>query len=113
MLTVFIPTAGLGSRLKSKTKNQNKSLITLNNKAIISHIIEKFNPKKTEFIIALGHKADYVKQYLIVAHPSLKLRFMLSNSSIIFKSYFLYLNFEFFNQFNCFPMRLGEKSLKL
>ena len=76
MLTVFIPTAGLGSRLKSKSKNQNKSLITLNNKAIISHIIEKFNPKKTEFIIALGHKADYVKQYLIVAHPSLKLKFI-------------------------------------
>ena len=39
---VCIPTAGTGSRLHKLTANQNKSLITVANKPVISHIIEKF-----------------------------------------------------------------------
>lgn len=65
---VFIPTAGIGSRLEELTKNLNKSLIGVVNKPIISHIIEKF-PKKCEFVIALGHKGELVKNYLELAYP--------------------------------------------
>lgn len=76
MLTVFIPTAGLGTRLELLTKNNNKSLITINKKPVISHIIENFDLKRTKFIIALGYKADFVKQYLEVTYPLLKLKFI-------------------------------------
>ena len=72
---VLIPTAGIGSRLQKETKNINKSLVLINNKPIISHIIEKF-PLKTEIVIALGYEAEQVKQYLKLAHPKNKFKFV-------------------------------------
>ena len=71
---VFIPTAGIGSRLFKKTKFINKSLIDIDNKPVISHIINKF-PKDVEFVIALGHKGNLVKEYLSLAYPNHKFFF--------------------------------------
>ena len=65
---VFIPTAGLGSRLKELTTTLNKSLVSINNKPVISHIIESF-PVTVEYVIALGYKGNLVKEYLNLAHP--------------------------------------------
>jgi len=65
---VCIPCAGIGSRLNDLTKYLNKSLVTLSNKPIISHIIEKFS-SDTEFVIALGYKGDLVKDFLELAYP--------------------------------------------
>lgn len=72
---VFIPTAGTGSRLKNETKHINKSLVLVDNKPLISHIINKFSIK-TNFVIALGYKGDLVKQYLKIAHPENKFKFV-------------------------------------
>ena len=74
-MKVFIPTAGIGSRLGSYTENLNKSLITVNNKPAISHIIELF-PKKTHFIIALGFDGKKVKDFLKLAYPELIFTFV-------------------------------------
>ena len=60
---VFIPTAGIGSRLGSLTSSINKSLVSVNNRPIISHIIEKF-PNNCNFVIALGYKGNLVKELL-------------------------------------------------
>ena len=87
MLTVFIPTAGLGTRLELLTKNNNKSLITINKKPVISHIIENFDLKRTKFIIALGYKADFVKQYLEVTYPLLKFMHILMQGLYIDLTY--------------------------
>ncbi len=65
---VCIPTAGTGSRLHNLTSNQNKSLITVANKPVISHIIEKF-PLHTHFVIILGFKGNLVKEFLEIAYP--------------------------------------------
>ena len=62
MNTVFIPTAGIGSRLGELTKHQNKSLVNYKQKPVISHILDKFDHKTTSFVIALGHKGNFVKQ---------------------------------------------------
>ena len=64
---VLISTVGTGSRLKKYTKYFNKSLITINNKPVISHIIDTFDIK-TNFVIALGYKSKQVKDYLKIAH---------------------------------------------
>ena len=72
---VFIAAAGLGSRLGDLTKNINKAMLPINNKAIISHVIEKF-PKDYEFIIALGYKGKELKQYCELAHPDHKFTFV-------------------------------------
>lgn len=65
---VIIPSAGLGSRLKTLSRHVNKSLVTVGYKPVISHIIEKF-PLDTEFIVPVGHKKETVKDYLRFAHP--------------------------------------------
>ena len=71
---VCIPTAGTGSRLYDLTSNQNKSLITVANKPVISHIIEKFSTE-TYFVIILGFKGNLVKEFLEIAYPKRKFIF--------------------------------------
>jgi hypothetical protein len=65
---VCIPTAGIGSRLGNLTKFINKSLVSIANRPIISHIIEQF-PDDTEFVIALGYKGDLLKEFIELAYP--------------------------------------------
>ena len=72
---VLIPSAGIGSRLGSLTKNINKALIQIDGKAVISHIINLY-PENYEFIICLGHKGDLLRQYLEISHPKTKFKFV-------------------------------------
>lgn len=72
---VFIPTAGTGSRLHGFTRYLNKSLVSVGNKPAISHLLNKF-PEESEFVIALGHKGELVRDYLSIAHPNLKFTFI-------------------------------------
>lgn len=65
---VLIPTAGTGSRLGELTRYINKSLVGLDNRPVICHIIEQF-PDDAEFVIALGHKGDLVRDFLQMAYP--------------------------------------------
>jgi choline kinase/thiamine kinase-like enzyme/mannose-6-phosphate isomerase-like protein (cupin superfamily) len=65
---VLVLSAGLGSRLGNLTKNVNKAMLPINNKAIISYIIDKFS-KEYEFIVALGYKGEELKQYCQLAYP--------------------------------------------
>ena len=74
-MKVCITTAGIGSRLEEKTKNLNKSLISVNYKPVLSNIIDRF-PKNTNFVIALGYKKDPIKQFLKQAYPYLKFQFV-------------------------------------
>ena len=67
-LRVCIPTAGTGSRLGPLTQFLNKSLVSLANRPILSHLIEQF-PDDTEFVIALGHKGWLVREFLELAYP--------------------------------------------
>jgi len=72
---VLIIAAGLGTRLKDLTKNISKAMLPIANKAIISHIIEKF-PAEYEFVVALGYKGDILKEYCQLAHPNHKFIFV-------------------------------------
>ena len=72
---VLILSAGIGSRLGELTKNINKAMLPINNKAIISHIIEKF-PKEYEFIVTLGYKGEELKEYCELTHPNHKFQFV-------------------------------------
>lgn len=72
--TVVIPTAGTSSRLGNLTKYLNKSLTSIQNKPVLSRIIEMF-PENTDFVIALGYKGELVKQFLECAYPEKKFNF--------------------------------------
>jgi len=78
-LRVFIPTVGTGSRLGLLTKNLNKSLVTIGNKPVISHIIDIY-PPSTEFVIALGFDGKKVKDFLNICYPKKKFYFIKINN---------------------------------
>ena len=65
---VVIPTAGIGSRLRGLTRYINKSLVSIANRPVLSHLIEQF-PLECDFVIALGYKGNLVKEYLELAYP--------------------------------------------
>jgi len=64
---VCILSAGKGIRLGSLTKTLNKSLLPIDEKAVISHIIEKFS-SEVEIVVAVGHQGEKVREYLSHAH---------------------------------------------
>lgn len=60
---LFIPSAGVGSRLGSHTKLMNKALITIGDLPAIANIIKRF-PKDIKVVVALGYCADHLRQTL-------------------------------------------------
>jgi len=72
---VLIASAGLGNRLKGMTKNINKALVSVAHKPAISYIIEKF-PENIELVVAVGYKANSVKDYISLAFPNRKVTFV-------------------------------------
>ena len=71
---VCILTAGLGKRMGLYTEKVNKALLPLDDRGIISHIIERF-PKDTEFVVGVGYLQEQVRQYLSIAHPDRNITF--------------------------------------
>ncbi|MCD7780880.1 MAG: hypothetical protein LUH05_09450, partial [Candidatus Gastranaerophilales bacterium] len=71
---VVILTAGTGSRLDNLTQYINKSLVSIENKPVISRITDMF-PRDTEFVIALGYKGNLVKEFLTLCYPERKFDF--------------------------------------
>ncbi|MHA2052136.1 MAG: hypothetical protein ACW99F_00940 [Candidatus Hodarchaeales archaeon] len=69
-----ILSAGKGTRNRS-IKGLHKSLLPLNNKAVISHIIESVN-QEVEIVIAIGYKGKQVKNYIQNVFPERKITFV-------------------------------------
>jgi choline kinase/mannose-6-phosphate isomerase-like protein (cupin superfamily) len=67
--------AGIGSRLENLSTHINKGLLPLDNKAVITHIIDK-TPKEYEIVIALGYKGNMVREYCEAAHPNVNFTFV-------------------------------------
>lgn len=67
MTTFCILAAGRGTRTNDIT-SLHKCLLNINNKAVISHIIEKA-PLDSEIVIAIGHQKEIIKEYCQAAHP--------------------------------------------
>ena len=72
---LFISTAGIGSRVAGLGIVANKSLLPINYEAIITKILDKFD-NDIEVVVAVGHNADLVKNFLKLAHPEKKFRFI-------------------------------------
>ena len=72
---VFLPCAGTGARLGEFTDNVNKALLSVGNKPVISHIVEKFD-EDIEIVVALGYKGNYIRQFLTLAYPNRNFTFV-------------------------------------
>ena len=67
--------AGRGSRLKHFSEHINKCLLPINNKAVISNIIDKV-PNDYDIIIAVGYKSGLIKEYCSAAYPNRNIIFV-------------------------------------
>lgn len=76
MKTVVLLTAGTGSRMGKYADVTNKTLLPIEGKAIISHIIEQFDSTNTRFIIAVGYKQQLVIDYVSLAHRDLNVTYV-------------------------------------
>jgi len=74
-MKICILTAGKGTRMGKYGEKINKSLLPVRNKAIITHILDSFSPND-EFVIAIGCYGQQVKDYLKIAHPDRKIKFV-------------------------------------
>ncbi len=65
-MKVVILSGGIGYRLKEETEFKPKPMIFVGNKPILWHIMKIFSHfGYNEFIIALGYKGDYIKDYFL------------------------------------------------
>jgi choline kinase/mannose-6-phosphate isomerase-like protein (cupin superfamily)/thiamine kinase-like enzyme len=72
---ICILTAGKGTRMGQYGKHVNKSLLPIDNVAMISHAIEKTD-SNYEIVVALGYKSNQVREYCEAAHPDRKFIFV-------------------------------------
>ena len=72
---ICLPTAGTGSRLNKITKHINKSLVDVDNKPIISYLLENF-PKDSRYVVSLGYKGNLVREYLELVYPNYYFEFV-------------------------------------
>lgn len=72
---VLITTSGTGQRLGEITRYTNKALVPLGERPVISRIIEGY-PADTEFVITLGYFGSVLKDFLTLAYPKHKFKFI-------------------------------------
>jgi mannose-6-phosphate isomerase-like protein (cupin superfamily) len=60
--------AGKGTRMEHLTEHTHKGLLPVEDKAVISHIIEK-TPFEYDIVVALGHLGELVKEYCEMCYP--------------------------------------------
>lgn len=65
-MKVIILCGGIGYRLKEETEFKPKPMVFIGNKPILWHIMKIYSHfGYNEFIIALGYKGDYIKDYFL------------------------------------------------
>ncbi len=65
-MKVVILCGGIGYRLKEETEFKPKPMVFIGNKPILWHIMKMYSHfGYNEFIIALGYKGDYIKDYFL------------------------------------------------
>lgn len=65
-MKVIILSGGIGYRLKEETEFKPKPMVIIGNKPILWHIMKIYSHFGfNEFIIALGYKGDYIKDYFL------------------------------------------------
>ena len=65
-MKVIILCGGTGTRLKEETEYKPKPMVFVGNKPVLWHIMKIYaSYGYNEFILALGYKADYIKDYFL------------------------------------------------
>jgi glucose-1-phosphate cytidylyltransferase len=63
---VVILAGGLGTRLREETEFRPKPMVEIGNHPILWHIMKSYASRGfDEFVICLGYKGDYIKEYFL------------------------------------------------
>lgn len=72
--TVCIQAAGIGSRL-TIAEGLHKALIPINNKSVLSRIIDLY-PAKSKFVILVGYKKEQLKAFINITYPHYNIEYV-------------------------------------
>jgi glucose-1-phosphate thymidylyltransferase len=79
-LKIVILMAGYGTRLRPLTWSRPKQLIRMADKTVLDFVVNTFtsvpDPANSEFIFVVGYLGDQIQDYMLRAHPDLKVRFV-------------------------------------
>ncbi len=78
-LTIVIPMAGLGTRLRPHTWSKPKPLVSVAGKAVLGHVLDMFGslpPEQLELVFIVGYLGEQVTAYLHTHYPHLKAHFV-------------------------------------
>ncbi len=78
-LTIVIPMAGLGTRLRPHTWSKPKPLVSVAGKAVLGHVLDMFAslpPEQLELVFIVGYLGEQVTAYLAGHYPHLKASFV-------------------------------------
>lgn len=74
-LTVCILAAGQGRRLDRMSRYIHKGLAPVAYQPVLGRIIDRF-PRDTRFVMAVGHKAGQLQDFMAVAYPELQVEYV-------------------------------------
>jgi len=97
-ITVVIPMAGYGKRLRPHTWSRPKQLLSLAGKRVIEHVLDTFDslPEKlqVEYVFIVGYLGDKIKAFMAEEHPDLTVHFVVQEE-MRGQSHAIYLAKEF------------------
>ena len=74
-MKICLLAAGRGTRMGQFKSVTHKGLLPLGNRAVISRIMDQFG-MQCEFVVAVGHRQELIRDYLMLAHPGWRIHFV-------------------------------------
>jgi glucose-1-phosphate thymidylyltransferase len=82
-LSIVIPMAGLGTRLRPHTWSKPKQLVTVAGKAVLGHVLDTLatvpNPKQIELVNVVGYLGEQIEAYMAENHPEVRAHYVLQD----------------------------------
>ena len=79
-LTIVIPMAGLGTRLRPHTWSKPKPLVALAGRTVLDYVLDTFksvpDTEEVEFVFILGLMGEQVKEHMRHHHPKVKVHYV-------------------------------------
>ncbi len=80
-ITIAIPMAGLGTRMRPHTWSKPKPLIALAGRTVLDYVLEQFKTLPddfdVEYVFIIGPQGDQLKRHMEKHHPDKKVRYVL------------------------------------